>query len=100
VSGEIKSRLDKLNSLLKEDELADYAFKRFRYYTPKRTGNAFRNTKLRKNEIQTNYDYARVLDEGRGFRDGQMRGSVQAPKGMSEPATNDLIKYIEKISKG
>jgi len=100
MSGEINRRLDKLNSLLKEDELADYAFKRFRFYTPKRTGNAFRNTKLRKNEIQTNYDYARVLDEGRGFRDGQIRGSTQAPKGMSEPTVKDLITYIEKISKG
>lgn len=100
MSGEINRRLDELNSLLREEELADYAFKRYRYYTPKRTGNAFRNTKLRKNEIQTNYDYARVLDEGRGFRDGQMRGSVQAPRGMSEPTVKDLLTYIEKISKG
>ncbi len=100
MSGEINRRLDQLNSLLKEDELADFAFKRFRSYTPIKTGNAFRNTTLRKNEIQTNYDYARVLDEGRGFRDGQMRGSVQAPKGMTEPTVKDLLKHIEKISKG
>jgi hypothetical protein len=100
MSGEINRRLDELNKLLKEDDLAEFAFQRFRYYTPKRTGRAFRLTKLRKNEIQTDYDYARVLDEGRGFRDGQMRGSVQAPKGMTEPTVKDLIKHIEKISKG
>jgi hypothetical protein len=100
MSGEINRRLDELNSLLKEEELADFAFRKFRLYTPKRTGRAFRNTKLRRNEIQTDYDYARVLDEGRGFRDGQMRGSVQAPKGMTEPTVKDLLTYIEKISKG
>lgn len=100
MSGEINRRLNELNRLLKETELAEYAFERFRYYTPKRTGNAFRNTKLRQNEVQTNYDYARVLDQGRGMRDGQMRGSVQAPKGMSDPTIKDLIKKIKDISKG
>jgi hypothetical protein len=100
VSGEINLRLRELSKELDEKQLAEFAFKKFRYYTPKKTGHAFRNTKLRENEIQTNYDYARVLDEGRGLRDGQMRGSVQAPKGMTEPTVKDLLKYIENISKG
>jgi hypothetical protein len=72
--------------------------------TPVKTGNAKRSTTLVKNEIQANYAYAGVLDAGRGFRDGQMRGSKQAPQGMTIPATKllqqEVHNYIMKNSKG
>lgn len=100
MSGEINRRLKELSKDLDQKELAKFAFKKFREYTPYKTGNARNNTKLNDNEVQTNYTYARVLDEGRGIRDGQMRGSTQAPKGMSKPTIDDLLKHIKDISKG
>ena len=67
----------------------------FRQETPvarKNGGNAQRNTSATRTKITGNYPYAAVLDAGRGYRDGQMRGSTQAPKGMSQPT----LDYIEK----
>jgi hypothetical protein len=61
--------------------------------TPHNTGNAQRNTRLANNEIRAEYPYAAVLDAGRGFRDGQMRGSEQAPAGMSKPI-KEMAKRI------
>ena len=100
MSGEINRRLRELSKELNQEKLAKFAHERFRQYTPEDTGNAKRNTKLNGNEIQTNYNYARVLDQGRGMRDGQMRGSTQAPKGMTKPTIDDLLKHIKEISKG
>jgi len=67
--------------------------KEFIKNTPVKSGNAKANTSLKGNVIEANYPYAFVLDAGRGFRDGQMRGSDQAPHGMSEP-TKELAKKI------
>lgn len=53
--------------------------------TPHKSGNARAHTQLRGNTITADYPYAAVLDAGRGYRDGQMRGSEQAPEGMSKP---------------
>lgn len=79
-------------------------FQEFYDKTPYKSGNAKRNTKLIGNEIRADYAYAGVLDAGRGFRDGQMRGSTQAPDGMTKPALEVLDKevynYIMKNSKG
>jgi hypothetical protein len=100
MAGEINRRLKELSKDLDEKKLAKFAHQRFVIHTPEDTGNAKRNTKLNGNEIQTNYNYARVLDEGRSIRDGQMRGSTQAPKGMTKPTIDDLIKHIKDISKG
>lgn len=60
--------------------------------TPRQTGNARRNTQVTDREITADYPYAAVLDQGRGFRDGQMRGSQQAPQGMTKPT----IEFIER----
>jgi hypothetical protein len=51
---------------------------------------------LTNNTILAGYPYAGVLDAGRGMRDGQMRGSNQAPKGMTEPTLKFLLDYIKK----
>jgi hypothetical protein len=53
--------------------------------TPYKSGNARNHTTLKGNTITANYPYAAVLDAGRGYRAGQMRGSEQAPEGMSKP---------------
>jgi hypothetical protein len=73
--------------------------KEFIKNTPVATGNARANTSLHGNVIEADYPYAFVLDAGRGFRDGQMRGSVQAPDGMSEPTRELAKKIIPQIVK-
>jgi hypothetical protein len=70
-------------------------YKFFRNLTPiaaVRGGNARNNTSLQGRTIVANYPYAFVLDAGRGYRDGQMRGSDQAPQGMSGPT----IQYYQQ----
>jgi hypothetical protein len=61
--------------------------------TPIDKGNARQNTSYHANVIRANYDYADVLEAGRGFRAGQMRGSEQAPNGMVEP-TREFAKQL------
>lgn len=55
----------------------------FKEQTPIRTGNARRNTRLKHQTIEANYNYASKLDEGY---------SQQAPEGMTGPS----IDYMEK----
>lgn len=97
----ISDRLNKMLETLNSNNLAQVAFREFYRITPvnknpkaKTRGNAKRSTTLNGNKIQANYPYANVLDQGRGFRDGQMRGSDQAPKGMTEPAIEELRRYV------
>lgn len=67
--------------------------------TPIRSGNARRNTSVNGKTIQAQYPYASVLNDGRGFRDGQMRGSIQAPKGMVEPTKQFAMALIQRLTK-
>jgi len=58
----------------------------FKSLTPVKTGNARRRTNLvAGNEIHANYQYADVLDRGRHLTPRGMRGSTQAPRGMTIP---------------
>lgn len=70
-------------------------FQKLTPIAPKNGGNARRSTTLNKNKIQATYPYASVLDAGRGHRDGQMRGSTQAPKGMSGPTALEIKKLVK-----
>lgn len=69
-------------------------FQYFRQITPIDTGNARRQTTLSGNVINANYPYAKVLDNGRVFSAGKMRGSKQAPYGMSEPTIQFFMKKL------
>jgi len=63
-------------------------------------GNARHNTSLKnRNTVEADYPYAFVLDAGRGFRDGQMRGSEQAPEGMTKPTVEFARDLIIKTAK-
>jgi len=63
------------------------AYEFFKGITPKKTGNARKNTSLQnKTIIEADYPYANRLDKG---------WSKQAPDGMSQPT----IKYIRKLVK-
>lgn len=90
----IRKIQQKLNNLPKE------AYKEFVDITPKRTGNAKRSTKLKGSTIQANYAYAGVLDKGRHMTTRGMRGSDQAPDGMTKPTVDFIKKRIAQIVRG
>ena len=78
-------------------------YKEFKQLTPiaeLNGGNARRETRLEGRTIHAEYPYASVLDQGRGFRDGQMRGSEQAPQGMSKPTLDFIKQRIKQILGG
>jgi hypothetical protein len=93
----ITGDIDKIKQELRD--IPNKAIVEYRNLTPVDKGNARRNTVLRGNTIQANYPYAQVLDEGRSVRDGQMRGSTQAPKGMTAPWSEWLKKYVDNLMK-
>ena len=72
-------------------------YAKFVQVTPRRHGNARNSTYLSGKTIQAQYPYASVLDAGRGFRDGQMRGSDQAPDGMVRPTTIFAQSLITRL---
>ena len=90
----ISDQLRKTLKILNSQNLANVAYTQFVRTTPVKSGNARKNTILNNTEIKMNYPYGQVLDQGRGFRDGQMRGSEQAPQGMSKPTFEYLRQYI------
>ena len=82
-------------SAVPKQVIAD-AFATFQGITPVRSGNARNNTRLTGMTIEADYQYAQVLDAGRGFRDGQMRGSNQAPDGMSTPTQQTIRTSLQR----
>ena len=95
--GDVSQMLSKMKKELKDVPKEAYQF--FVKQTPVRSGNARRNTKLKGNTIQANYQYAEVLDKGRHMTNRGMRGSEQAPEGMSKPTTEFIKQTIDKIIK-
>lgn len=75
------------------------AFDYFKTITPQRSGRAKNSTRLNNNRIEANYPYASVLDAGRGFRDGQMRGSTQALDGMTRPTIKEVDRLVRQYIK-
>ena len=94
MTSSLKSIRNKLNNLPKE------AYQEFVKVTPVKTGNAKRNTKLKGKTIEANYNYAKVLDKGRHMTSRGMRGSDQAPDGMSKPTEVFIKKRIDQILRG
>jgi len=74
------------------------AYKYFRALTPIKTGNAKNNTSLDKanRTIEADYPYAGVLDAGRRMTSSGMRGSQQAPNGMSGPTLKELDRIVKR----
>lgn len=75
------------------------AYQEFKKVTPIKTGNAKRNTRLKGKTIEADYQYAQVLDKGRHMTNRGMRGSEQAPQGMSKPTREFIQKRIKQILK-
>jgi hypothetical protein len=87
MAGEIKYRIEEIKKVVNPEKMVNGAYRVFYSNTPIRSGNARRNTDLRKDEIQANYPYAGRLDEGY---------SRQSPKGMVEPTIKWLQNYLKK----
>ena len=85
----LSSSLAKIQRQL--DALPQEAYKEFVKETPIKSGNARRNTKLKGDEIQANYPYAKRLDEGY---------SKQSPDGMVKPTEAFLRKRMKQILRG
>ena len=87
------------------DKLGREAYEFFRNATPIASGNAKNSTKYNQSGsnkvIEANYSYAGVLDKGRHMTHRGMRGSTQAPKGMSEPTQEfiqqQLARQVRKL---
>lgn len=94
MANNIKRRLDRVLDVLNDSNISREAFKKFKDVTPIKTGNAKRNTRLENNTINADYSYAQVLDKGRHMTNRGMRGSKQAPKGMSDPTLDHIRQYV------
>ena len=95
----IVDRLNKVLSTLNSQNIAKEAYTKFVDVTPiakKNGGNAKRSTKLQGNTINADYAYANVLDKGRHMTSRGMRGSDQAPKGMTEPTIKHIRDYVKQ----
>lgn len=100
----ISMRLEGKVDLKKQLRLAiqamakDYS-KELKDETPVDTGKAKRGWRLRRtnqgSKIKNTVKYASVLEKGRSFRDGQMRGSTQAMEGMTKPAKKSIKDNIK-----
>jgi hypothetical protein len=80
--------------------LPQEAFNEFVHNTPVATGNARRKTRLRGKTIHADYQYAGVLDKGRHMTNKGLRGSEQAPEGMSKPTSEFIRKRVRQIVRG
>jgi hypothetical protein len=68
--------------------------------TPEDSGQARKKTKLvNRRRIEANYPYARVLNKGRHLTNKGMRGSSQAPQGMTKPLREFYKKRIRSLLK-
>ena len=94
-----RTTLDKLKAVQKQlANLPTEAYQYFKRITPVDTGNARRNTSLQGRTIHARYDYAEVLDKGRHMTSKGMRGSKQAPQGMSKPTEQFIKTRVRQIT--
>jgi hypothetical protein len=96
MASNIVDRLNKVLDTLNSQNIAKEAFTKFKDVTPVKTGNAKRSTKLQGNTINADYGYANVLDKGRHMTRRGMRGSEQAPQGMTEPTIKHIREYVKQ----
>lgn len=90
----IKRRLDKVLKTLDDNNITTVAYDKFKEVTPIKSGNAKRKTTKKGNQIEANYPYAGVLDKGRHMTNRGMRGSDQAPEGMTKPTLEHVKEYV------
>jgi hypothetical protein len=69
-------------------QFPEQAHAEFVKLTPRRTGNARRNTDLRGTTIVADYPYAQRLDDG---------WSRQAPRGMTQPLETWIQRWVKRV---
>ena len=91
-----KVRIDRtqFDDMLKEledlpVEVAKEAGDYYKQITPRRSGNAQRNTYTKGKTIKSDYAYAGRLDDGY---------SKQAPRGMTEPTMKYIKQLVNKLA--
>ena len=92
MAGEIVKRINELERALDPNKLAKEAYDYFKDITPRRSGNAQNNTRLRGDEIWADYPYAQRLDAGWSKQHGGI--------GMTKPTEKFIQEYINKQAKG
>jgi len=90
----ITARLKKVEMVLNDRNIAQHVVTIFKEETPIDSGNARRSTTLKSNVIEADYPYAQVLNQGRRPTTRGMRGSKQAPEGMTKPTIERLRDYV------
>ena len=80
-------RVEEIEKILNPKVIAKAAYDVFRENTPKRTNNAYDNTRLKGDTIHANYKYATRLDQG---------WSKLKPEGMTKPTEKFISDYIKK----
>jgi hypothetical protein len=94
-----KTTLDKLKTIRTQlSNVPTEAYQYFKNITPIDTGAARSNTSLQGRTIQAKYAYAEVLDKGRHMTASGMRGSKQAPRGMSKPTEQFIKNRVRQIT--
>lgn len=88
VKNTMSQSLKKLQQVL--EKLPDKALDIWIENTPKKSGHARRNTKLKGKTIHADYAYAKPLNQGT---------SKQAPSGISEPTAVALNKHLKSRMK-
>ena len=92
-TSKLQSKVQGLRAIM--PRITPYVHQEFIRNTPVKSGYARSRTSLSGRVITARYPYAAVLDAGRGFRDGRMRGSTQAPEGMTKPTRDFAIMMIQ-----
>lgn len=87
MTAKARAEIKKMQRILDPKNLAKVAYPYFKSITPIKSGNARRHTSLNGDQIDTTYPYAKRLDTG---------WSRQAPKGMTDPTWDYILKYIKK----
>ena len=87
-TGRVDKMFDSMTKL--PDDVMEEAYDFLKSKTPIRSGNARSRTRLKGDEIHSNYPYAGRLDEG---------WSKQAPSGFTEPTIAKLPAIINKYTK-
>ena len=105
VEFDAKVNTNNITNMLKEikrelKKVPQEAYDFFVKQTPRKTGNARSKTKLRGSVIQADYQYAEVLDKGRHMTSRGMRGSEQAPEGMTKPTEKFIQDRVDQIFRG
>jgi len=91
----LKKKMKKVNQYL--TDLPRQMYDEFVDNTPVKTGNARKNTHLRKTAIEADYGYAVRLEGARGKFGTRKGWSSQAPNGMLEPTVKEIKQRLRRL---